>query len=85
MNLSVWRDVRSRNRGQSGSGDVIVGLRDGNRIWRVSPDNILHFSFSIVAVVPHAVNGLLYSLFSISYLSYLRYILTPICILAAFS
>ena len=38
MNSSVWRDVRSRNRGQSGSGDMIVGLRDGNRIWRVSPD-----------------------------------------------
>ena len=38
MSLSVWRDVRSRNGGWSGSGDVIVGLRDGNRIWRVSPD-----------------------------------------------
>ena len=38
MNSSVWRDVRSRNGGQSGSRDVIVGLRDGNRIWRVSPD-----------------------------------------------
>ena len=38
MNLSVWRDVRSRNRGRSRSRDMIVGLRDGNRIWRVSPD-----------------------------------------------
>ena len=38
MNSSVWRDVRSWNRGRSGSGDMIVGLRDGNRIWRVSPD-----------------------------------------------
>ena len=35
----MWRDVRSRNRGWSGSGDTIVGLHDGNRIWRVSPDN----------------------------------------------
>ena len=42
MNLSVWRDVRSQNGGQSGSGDVIVGLRDGNRIWRVSPDSTEH-------------------------------------------
>ena len=40
MNSSVWRDVRSWNRGRSRSGDMIVGLRDGNRIWRVSPDNI---------------------------------------------
>ena len=40
MNLSVWRDVRSRNRGRSRSGDMIVGLRDGNRIWRVSPDSL---------------------------------------------
>ena len=39
MNSSVWRDVRSRNGGRSGSGDVIVGLHDGNRIWRVSPDS----------------------------------------------
>ena len=39
MNSSVWRDVRSWNRGRSGSGDMIVGLHDGNRIWRVSPDN----------------------------------------------
>ena len=38
MNSSVWRDVRSRNRGRSRSGDMIVRLRDGNRIWRVSPD-----------------------------------------------
>ena len=38
MNLSVWRDVRSQNGGRSRSGDVIVGLCDGNRIWRVSPD-----------------------------------------------
>ena len=38
MNSSVWRDVRSRNGGRSGSGDVIVRLHDGNRIWRVSPD-----------------------------------------------
>ena len=36
MNLSVWRDVRSWNGGQSGSRDMIVGLCDGNRIWRVS-------------------------------------------------
>ena len=40
MNSSVWRDVRSRNRGRSGSRDMIVGLRDGNRIWRVSPDRV---------------------------------------------
>ena len=45
MNLSVWRDVRSRNGGQSGSGDVIVGLCDGNRIWRVSPDRWLDGTF----------------------------------------
>ena len=38
MNLSVWRDVRSRSGGRSGSGDRIVRLCDGNRIWRVSPD-----------------------------------------------
>ena len=38
MNSSVWRDVRSQNGGWSESRDVIVGLRDGNRIWRVSPD-----------------------------------------------
>ena len=38
MNPSVWRDVRSWNGGRSGSRDVIVGLRDGDRIWRVSPD-----------------------------------------------
>ena len=43
MNSSVWRDVRSWNGGQSGSGDVIVGLRDGNRIWRVSPDRSHYF------------------------------------------
>ena len=40
MNSSVWRDVRSRNRGWSRSRDMIVGLRDGNRIWRVSPDRV---------------------------------------------
>ena len=34
MNSSVWRDIRSRNGSQSG----IVGLREGNRVWRVSPD-----------------------------------------------
>ena len=39
MNLSVWRDVRSQNGGRSRSRDVIVGLHDGNRIWRVSPDS----------------------------------------------
>ena len=38
MNLSVWRDVRSQNGGRSRSGDMIFRLRDGNRIWRVSPD-----------------------------------------------
>ena len=41
MNPSVWRDVRSRNGSQSG----IVGLHEGNRVWRVSPDrHILEFS-----------------------------------------
>ena len=35
MNLSVWRDVRSQN----GSRSRIVGLHEGNRVWRVSPDN----------------------------------------------
>ena len=35
MNLSVWRDVRSRN----GSWSGIVRLREGNRVWRVSPDS----------------------------------------------
>ena len=39
MNSSVWRDVRSQNGGRSGSRDVIAGLCDGNRIWRVSPDS----------------------------------------------
>ena len=34
MNSSVWRDVRSRN----GSWSRIVGLHEGNRVWRVSPD-----------------------------------------------
>ena len=34
MNSSVWRDIRSRN----GSRGRIVGLREGNRVWRVSPD-----------------------------------------------
>ena len=34
MNLSVWRDVRSRD----GSQSRIVGLHEGNRVWRVSPD-----------------------------------------------
>ena len=34
MNSSVWRDIRSWNGSQSG----IVGLREGNRVWRVSPD-----------------------------------------------
>ena len=34
MNSSVWRDVRSRNGSRSG----IVRLREGNRVWRVSPD-----------------------------------------------
>ena len=34
MNSSVWRDVRSRDGSQSG----IVGLHEGNRVWRVSPD-----------------------------------------------
>ena len=38
MNSSVWRDVRGRDGGWSRSRDMIVGLRDGNRIWRVSPD-----------------------------------------------
>ena len=46
MNLSVWRDVRSWNGGQSGSGDVIVGLCDGNRIWRVSPDTLCLTAFT---------------------------------------
>ena len=36
MNSSVWRDVRSWNGGRSG----IVGLHEGNRVWRVSPDNL---------------------------------------------
>ena len=35
MNSSVWRDIRSRN----GSQSRIVGLHEGNRVWRVSPDN----------------------------------------------
>ena len=35
MNLSVWRDVRSWNGSRSG----IVGLHEGNRVWRVSPDS----------------------------------------------
>ena len=35
MNSSVWRDIRSQN----GSWSGIVGLREGNRVWRVSPDN----------------------------------------------
>ena len=39
MNSSVWRDIRGQSGGRSRSRDVIVGLRDGNRIWRVSPDN----------------------------------------------
>ena len=34
MNSSVWRDVRSQNGSRSG----IVGLHEGNRVWRVSPD-----------------------------------------------
>ena len=34
MNLSVWRDVRSQN----GSWSGIVGLHEGNRVRRVSPD-----------------------------------------------
>ena len=50
MNLSVWRDVRSRNGGRSGSGDVIVGLCDGNRIWRVSPDTVAFLSKSLSPV-----------------------------------
>ena len=37
MNSSVWRDVRSQN----GSWSGIVGLHEGNRVWRVSPDNNL--------------------------------------------
>ena len=40
MDSSVWRDVTSRDGGQSGSGDVIVGFRSGNRIRRVSPDRV---------------------------------------------
>ena len=39
MDLSVWRDVTSQDGGRSGSRDVIVGLRGGNRIRRVSPDS----------------------------------------------
>ena len=35
MNSSVWRDVKSRNGSRSG----IVGLHEGNRVWRVSPDS----------------------------------------------
>ena len=38
MNSSVWRDIRSRNGSQSG----IVRLHEGNRVWRVSPDKVLH-------------------------------------------
>ena len=34
MNSSVWRDVRSWN----GSRSRIVGLHEGNRVWRLSPD-----------------------------------------------
>ena len=34
MNSSVWRDIRSWNGSRSG----IVGLHEGNRVWRVSPD-----------------------------------------------
>ena len=39
VDLSVWRDVMSWDGGWSGSGDMIVGLRGGNRIRRVSPDS----------------------------------------------
>ena len=35
MNSSVWRDVRSRDGSRSG----IVRLHEGNKVWRVSPDN----------------------------------------------
>ena len=38
MNSSVWRVVRSRN----GSWSRIVGLHEGNRVWRVSPDSAGH-------------------------------------------
>ena len=38
VDSSVWRDITSQDGGRSGSGDVIVGLHDGNRIRRVSPD-----------------------------------------------
>ena len=38
VDLSVWRDVMSRDGGQSGSGDMIVRFCSGNRIMRVSPD-----------------------------------------------
>ena len=51
MNSSVWRDVRSRNRGQSGSEDMIVRLRDGNRIWRVSPDKIPLLLYSPIVLL----------------------------------
>ena len=64
MNLSVWRDVRSQNRGRSGSGDVIVGLHDGNRIWRVSPDN--HTVVSSTMHLHYLCHMILYLLFNTS-------------------
>ena len=38
VDSSVWRDVMSWDGGRSGSGAMIVGFRNGNRIVRVSPD-----------------------------------------------
>ena len=38
VDSSVWRDVMSQDGGRSGSGAMIVGFRNGNRIVRVSPD-----------------------------------------------
>ena len=38
VDSSVWRDVMSWDGGRSGSGAVIVGFCNGDRIARVSPD-----------------------------------------------
>ena len=54
LNSSVWRDVRGRDGGRSRSRDMIVGLHDGNRIWRVSPD-MSPDSMNIIPKLPGVV------------------------------
>ena len=52
MNSSVWRDIRSWNGSRSG----IVGLHEGNRVWRVSPDRSDFWRYGLEAMTAWALD-----------------------------